>query len=344
MNLKYFIKEIKYYKELDGGIKRVGAKFLLTRTPLKKAVNIPLYNKIYNSIIKKKAKKINPYMLTIEIASICNAKCIMCPYVSMKRKKKIMDEKTFKNVLNKILKNEKMKYVKFTGLGDPLCDKDFEKKIEYINKNFDTKIVIFTNAGLLTKERAEKLLKLYIFKINFSINGVGKEYKKSMNLDYNKTLENVNYFIKRKKELGKKYPLINVSSLILNEKQKKDFELFKKQWISKVDSITPCIPSNWSGKLDEKMVKKSFRNKMWACISLWKELFVNVEGDVVLCHIDYECDKKFGNLNKDSYEAIRKNLQETKNQHLQGKFIPKACKNCVSSFDTSVDWWGDVKK
>ena len=154
MNLKYLFKEIKYYKELDGGLKRVGAKFLLTRTPLKKIVNIPLYNKIYSSVIRKKSKKINPYMLTIEIASICNAKCIMCPYISMRRRKKIMDEKTFKNVLDKILKNEKIKYVKFTGLGDPLCDKEFEEKIKYINENYNTRVVIFTNAGLLTKERA----------------------------------------------------------------------------------------------------------------------------------------------------------------------------------------------
>ena len=88
------------------------------------------------------------------------------------------------------------------------------------------------------------------------------------------------------------------------------------------------------------MAKSAFRGKTWACISLWKELFVNVEGDVVLCHIDYECDKKFGNLNKDSYATIQKNLNETKAEHLKGQFIPKACKNCVSSFDTSVDWWG----
>ncbi len=340
MSLKYLLKELKYYQELDGGLKRVIAKFLLTRTPLKKIVNTSFYNKIYAGVIKNKAKKLKPYMLTIEDTSICNAKCLMCPYTSMKRAKKIMTEETFKNVLNKILKNEKVKYVKFTGLGDPLCDKNLEKKIKYINDNFDTRVVLFTNGGLLTKERTEELLKLNIFKINFSVNGVGEEYKKNMALDYNKTIENIEYFLKRKKELGKKYPLVNISSLILNEKQKKDFDKFREEWINKVDSITPCIPSNWSGKVDEKMAKSAFRGKTWACISLWKELFVNVEGDVVLCHIDYECDKKFGNLNKDSYATIQKNLNETKAEHLKGQFIPKACKNCVSSFDTSVDWWG----
>jgi len=342
MGLKYLFKEAKYYKELDGGLKRVIAKFMLTRTPLKRIVNTPIYNKIYANVIRKKANKIKPYMLTIEDTSICNARCLMCPYTSMKRAKKIMTEEIFKKVINTILKKEKIKYVKFTGLGDPLCDKNLEKRIDYINKNYDTRVVLFTNGGLLTKERTDKLLKTNLFKINFSVNGVGEEYKKNMGLEYNKTIENIEYFLKRKKELGKKYPLINLSCLILNEKQKKDFDKFKGEWISKVDSITPCIPSNWSGKVDEKMAKQAFRGKTWACISLWKELFVNVEGDVVLCHIDYECDKKFGNLNKDSYETIEKNLNETKAQHLNGQFIPKACQNCVSSFDTSVDWWGDI--
>ena len=339
-SLKYLIKEIKYYKELDGGLKRVAIKFLLTRTPLKKIVNTALYNKIYAHLIKKKANKIMPHMLTIEDSSICNARCVMCPYSSMKREKKIMAEETFKKTVDTILPAEKIKYIKFTGLGEPLCDKDLEKRIEYINKNYDTRIILFTNGGLLTKERADNLLKLNIFKINFSINGVKEEYENNMKLNYERTIENIKYFLKAKKDLGNKYPLVNISSVLINEKQKNDFESFKQEWVNEVDSIISCLPSNWSGKVDEKIAKQSFRGRTWACANLWKEIYVNVDGNIVLCDIDYECEKKFGNINTDSYAAIKKNLDETKAQHLKGDFVPNACKNCVSSFDTSVDWWG----
>lgn len=338
MNLKYLIKEARYYKHIDEGLKRVGIKFLLAKTPLKKIVNSSLYNKAYRNIIKKKSAKFKPYLLGLENTNICNAKCIMCPHSKMKRKKQVMNQEDFEKIINNLMKTEKIEKIIFVGLGEPLCDKELERKIKFLNKNYKIKVIVFTNAALLKKERVESLLKLDILKINFSVNGTEKDYKKIMGLNYQNTIKNINYFLKRKKELGEKFPLTNISLMVL-DKDKEKLEELRKFWMNKVDSVRIYEPSNWSGEVDPEVVKESFRNKRWPCINLWKEIAVNVNGNVIRCHRDYESEIKLGNLKKESYSEIKKELGKIKQRHLLGDFNMSQCVDCENSFESSLDWW-----
>ena len=41
-------------------------------------------------LVRKKKERF-PELLSIELSSVCNAKCIMCPHVSMDRRKQHMD-------------------------------------------------------------------------------------------------------------------------------------------------------------------------------------------------------------------------------------------------------------
>lgn len=337
MNLKYILKEVKYYKLVDGNLKRVIFKFIFSKSPIKRVVNSNIYNKIYGKMISQKSKKFRPYIISIENTSLCNARCVMCPHSKMKRKQNIMSQKDFEIIIDKIMEKEKIKYIMFTGLGEPLCDPHFEKKIKYINDKYGTRIIIFTNAGLLTKERTERLLKLKIFKINFSVNGPKEDYKKNMGLDYEKAVRNINYFLKIKKERGLKFPITNISVIKLDNDNEK-YERFKNEWVDKVDSVIVFTPSNWSGNLSEDIVKKSFRNKRWACFGLWKNIEIDAEGNVVKCHGDYESVIKFGNLIKEDYSQIVKKRDEMKQKHLAGDFSTQGCDTC-GNFESSLDWW-----
>ena len=339
MSLKYLLKEAKYYKKVDGSLKRIFLKCLFAKTPLKKTVNSRLYSLIYSKMIGKKSSIIGPSILSIENTNICNAKCIMCPHSIMKRKQKVMKQKDFEKIVNKVMKEEKIKFVTITGFGEPLIDRGIGKKIEFVNKKYpDAKIIIFTNASLLTKELSEKLLKLKVFKINFSINSIKSEYKKIMGLDYDKTISNIDYFIKKKKDLKKDYPLVNVSLMVLND-NKRNIDEFLKQWQDKADSVMTYLPSDWAGALDHAIIKTQFKDKRWPCMALWKNITVDVEGRVIVCCRDYESISSLGNLLKEDYNKIKSRIKALQERHLKGDYDYSVCAKCDNSFDSSLDWW-----
>ena len=336
MNLKYLRKEAKYYKKVDGSLKRIVTKFLLAKTPLRRLVNSKLYNKIYKKKIKRGINK-RPYILSIENTNICNAKCIMCPHVKMKRKQRVMNQKDFEKIVNNVMAHEKPKFITITGFGEPLADKHLDGKIKWLNNKYpDLKIIIFTNASLLDKKLTEKLLKLKIFKLNFSINGTRKNYNRIMGLDYEDTMKKINYFLKRKKELKNKI-LMNASLMILDD-NKKDIKQFIDYWMEKMDSVMAYLPSDWAGEV-EMVVKTPFKNKRWPCMTLWKFVTVDVDGNAIMCCRDYESKFKLGNLIKEDYNKIKDKINIIKKQHLKMNFSRPICKSCDNSFDSSLDWW-----
>jgi radical SAM protein with 4Fe4S-binding SPASM domain len=235
-----------------------------------------------------------------------------------------------------------IKTLTITGFGEPLIDKEIVKKIEFVNSNYPKlKIDIYSNASLLTEELTEKLLKTDLHKINFSINGTQDVYKKIMSLDYENTVKNIVYFLEKRKELKKKFPLVNISLMIIkeNEKEVKDFQKF---WLDKVDSVMIYFPSDWAGKQDINYVSGNpFKAKRWPCRVLWEYITVDVDGNLIMCCRDYESSVKFGNLLKqDAKEVFEgKKLTEIRNNHLKENFSMPICSKCDNSFDSSLNWW-----
>ncbi|MFA5173818.1 MAG: radical SAM/SPASM domain-containing protein [Candidatus Pacearchaeota archaeon] len=339
MDLKYLIKELKYYKKLKG-LSRAIKKYSLSRTFLKNSVNSPFYNKIYGNNIKKKAKILKPYILQIENTNLCNARCVMCPHTIMKRKAKVMSLKNFKKIINNVLNRYDIKKLVITGFGEPFMDKNLIDKIKYINEKYPKlKIEIYTNASLLDQKTADEILKTKIEKMTFSINGTESNYKKIMGLDYEKTKNNVVYFLKKNKELGNPI-LTNVSLMILKENEI-DVKNFIDFWSPFSDSVRVYPPSDWAGALNEMVKRPSFKYKRWPCMTLWNAVTVDVEGKVIMCCRDYESKVTFGNLINEDILKIResKKFQDLLKNQLDFEFSTPICSKCDNSFDSSLDWW-----
>jgi radical SAM protein with 4Fe4S-binding SPASM domain len=343
MSLKHLFKEIIYYKRLDGGLKRIGTKFILAKTPLKKWVNTSLYNSIYENKIMKKTQKIEPVFLQIENTNICNANCIMCPHTSMKREKKIMSRKDFEKIVDNVLeKYPKIKTLIITGFGEPFVDKEIIEKINFVNKKYpNLQIDIYTNANLLDKKIIQDLFNTKLHKINFSVNGTRETYKKMMGLDYEKTLKNILEFLELKKKSGKKFPLVNISLMIMKENEK-DVGEFQNFWLDKADSVMIYPPSNWTGKQKINFATSNpFKQKRWPCGALWQFITVDVDGNLIMCCRDYESVVKFGNLLEKNIEDIfdGKKFNELRKKQLEKNFDTLICKNCDNCFDSSLNWW-----
>lgn len=343
MSLKHLWNEIRYYRNLEGSIKRIGTKFILAKTPLRKIVNTDIYGMIYGKRIKKKTKRIKPKFIQIENTNLCNARCIMCPHTIMKREKKTMKQKDFEIIIDNIINNyPTIKRITITGFGEPFADKEIIKKIKFLNEKFpDIEIDIYTNASLLTKKLSDEILNSEIHKINFSVNGTGNTYKKMMGLNYEDTIKNISYFLEKKRELGKKFPLVNISLMIVRENEK-DIKDFQKFWMNRADSVMIYPPSDWAGK--KKLNYSSpmpFRKKRWACGALWNYITVDVDGNVIMCCRDYESTIKFGNLLRENAKKVYEGeeMNRIRKRQTEINFSMPICSNCDNSFDSSLEWW-----
>lgn len=339
MDLKYLIKEAKYYRKVTG-LSRAIKKFILTKTPIKNYVNNWLYSYFYKRAIKKKSRIWQPSVLQIENTNICNAKCIMCPHIHMKRKQKIMDLEDFKKIIDNVMSSYKIKRMTLNGFGEPFVDKGIIEKIRYVNKKYPwLKIDIFTNANLLDKKLADELLKTNVNRITFSINGTKKNYKKIMDLDYNKTHENVMYFLKNNLKKKKK-TLTNISLMILDE-NKEEVQRFINFWSPYSDSVMAYASSDWAGGVGNIIQTTPFKyNKRWPCTYFWTNITVDVDGNMVLCCRDYESKGEFGNLLKQSITEIRnsKRFRNFKKMQLRNDFTMPVCSRCDIRFESSIDW------
>lgn len=342
MNIKNLIQETIYYIKLEG-VSRPLKKFLLYQSKLSRFVNSQWYNKIYMKRILKKAKTLTPKILQIETTNGCNARCLMCPKIHMKRKVKTMNLGDFKKVLDNVMKNYKIKRLTINGFGEPLIDKGIIEKIKYVNKEYPKlKLDIYTNASLLTKDKADSLLDAKLGRVTFSINGVGEDYKKVMGLDYETTKKNVLYFLNQKKKL-KKSVLVNVSMMILKENAKKA-EQFVEFWKQHADSARAYYPSDWAGELKENLGEQKipYGRKQWPCSALWTHIVIHSGGEFIVCCRDYESKVQFGNLIKgDDIKKLRNSekFKELQRQHLNFNFSSPVCSTCDHAYDSSIEWW-----
>jgi MoaA/NifB/PqqE/SkfB family radical SAM enzyme len=124
--------------------------------------------------------------LQIEVSSYCNAKCIFCPYSTVKRAKGFMDMDLFKKIIDEAtLSMEKFHEVQLTGLGESLLDKLFEDRIRYVKEKMPgMQVGVYTNGTYLTPERFESLADAGLDYVVVSLNALtGDQRKRVMRLD-----------------------------------------------------------------------------------------------------------------------------------------------------------------
>jgi len=340
--MSYFIKMVGFF------IRKI--KFFYSSSPLFRNffswfASTPLYFIIMKHKISSQIKKDQkgPFNLVIETSNFCNARCLMCPYKTMKRVKKIMSDEIFEKIISRV-KKEKLPINKvfFSGMGEPLTDPKLITRIAAVKK-LGFPVRLYTNASLLTAAISQKLVDSGVDEVNISFNGTNpQEYEKIMGLNFQKTVQNINKLIEIKNPrpygwsfrfLGIKHqshsprPFVQISSIVIEE-NKKSIQKHLKSWQGKVDSVTVSLAHQWGGgvKISSKLkVKSSTREpeqefgsglpctqrgtraklkKVYPCRSLWHTLVIDSRGNFVVCCRDYESKYVLGNVITHSFAVI----------------------------------------
>ena len=233
--------------------------------------------------------------INIDVNTSCTRRCSYCPNSVYERgllkNQKLMDENTFKKIIDELAK------VKYRGVlspvhyGEPLLDKRIFRLMAYAKKKLPkATLLIYSNGDCLTPSAYEKLISSGVTKFILTQHGITKS-----------------------KRLGELFEHIKRNP---NKKVRTNF--------SKFNENTPLL--NRGGLVKPKNVLYEP-----GCIWPNNALVIDVDGNVILCCNDYLSTIKFGNVSKKSLLEIweDKKYKNIRRDLIKKRFKLSICKKCV---------------
>ena len=288
--------------------------------------------------------------ITMDISSVCNAKCPYCPRQREGHPFKnndIMSEEVFNTIFKQLEKLPKVRTINLYAYGEPLLNKNAGKFIQKLRTLKNRYLVLSTNTTNMEKFTEDLML---LDKIQFSIEGWDKEsYEKTrVNLVFEETLEKIKNFdieIKKRRASGLCTPKRVIHCLYTKNA---NLEAFVKLWSPYVDEMrfTPLgTYSTWDNGIPKQHQIKELENDIFNyyekkdlthyCSYVKRCITLNSAGKVVLCCSDFE-----QNLNLGDYSDLVKAFKNPFFKNLARKMIlnePNYCDACVLQYKIPID-------
>ncbi len=259
----------------------------------------------------------------LEITNNCNLNCYFCPSSTLKNHE-FMSTHDIKNYILELKNYTDTLYLHI--LGEPLTHPNFEEIVELCNKN-NLKVRVTTNGTLLSKYNFQNI---NISKLNISLQSLinfSSDYLGKYFTNLKEMLEQVHEKLEKGK-IGIDLRLWNDKNNINVQKLNKLIEnyLNKIVQIDKYPNIRVSTEDEftWPNELDD------CNHNVVKCLGGKTHLGVRVNGDVVLCCLDYQSKTKIGNLKFQSLkEIIEGEIYQSSMKALQaGKAYFSLCASC----------------
>jgi radical SAM protein with 4Fe4S-binding SPASM domain len=286
-----------------------------------------------------------PEYLNFAVSTACQAKCIFCP---RERGTLIKDKFLKPELMEKILKEtSQSNYTGIIGLnenGEPLLNPDFVEILELVRRYHpNNKVVLYSNMGLMTKEKSYQILKLGLDEIHFNVDGASAEtYNYFKGLDFEKVKQNIFDFLDNRDKLNSKCKIFLQMVSVHNYEK----SIGKK---SKFKDDTYDILKFWQTKLDPSDDMSISDIKYWALqnkqnvnrekkpcpffSTTLDHLYINSDGRVYMCWVDQNCQLTIGDLNDQTIKEIwhGKPRERVINLLVEKRFeeIGKPCSTCL---------------
>ncbi|MGK5094794.1 radical SAM/SPASM domain-containing protein [Deltaproteobacteria bacterium TL4] len=246
-----------------------------------------------------------PKRVLLELTSKCNSFCTMCPRNTLTREEQHMDTSLAKKIIQQLAE------VGISGLwlyniGESLLHPDFFEILKFCRKfdNLGT-IWLSTNGAILNSQLIDKLFKIPVDILNYSVNAMSEEQYKKINpsLSFQRVQANLKQLLQRKKELGVSKPLLRLQMIempfVLHE-----IEEFKKVFGPQADMIS--INKLEVFNQDVLSLEKNTTNtQITKCNRLEREdFFIFSDGSVSCCDTDFNCTMNVGNLGVSTLKEI----------------------------------------
>ncbi len=281
--------------------------------------------------LKLKELQSIPLQLNIEITSICNAKCIMCPRHDMERKMEVMSFETYKNIIAQAKKLGIQKFA-LNGYGEIFTARqDYGNFIIHLRKEIpNAYILINTNGSLMDAKAAQLLIDQKVNTVHIDIDGATKETFEKIreNLRFEMVVGNVKKLVETRRQQKAALPIVRVG-ILSQPANRHEVEDHQNQWRGVADFVGTDIIVSRGGSVD---VKDGMRDVGHPCYLLWSEMNIWSDGGVVLCCDDWNAEENMGNVRTHSLVEIWNSakFQKYRGLHTDGRANEiKMCKNCT---------------
>lgn len=284
-----------------------------------------------------------PFVVQIFPFYGCNFKCNYCIFSISKAErhfisdKVMMDFDLFKKAVDDMaLFPEKIKVLRFVGIGEPLLHKKIVQMVDYAaSANVANLIEILTNASLLTPALSDALINAGLSRLVVSLQGTSSEqYRKTSRaeIDFKTFTGNLGYFYKHKGS-AQMYVKIVDSALEGAGDKRAFYDIFGK--ISDTMAIEHTVPIH-SGVIYEHMSQQKAHqttqfglplSEVKVCPQPFFTMQINPDGKIVPCY-SFEYPEILGDCNRQSVVEIWNGDKYNRFRRIMLTGIDKASKIC----------------
>jgi radical SAM protein with 4Fe4S-binding SPASM domain len=326
-------------------------RFFKNSNPIKKKVlqQSPPLNREELYAAFEKLRRRNPCVFNIETTNACNMTCIMCPRTSlMKRRIQHMDMALFEKILKQIpvhKKNDLEKFYRFIrkeysvfpedrnentfyfytvaksltmhGFGEPVLDPYISERVALCQK-YNIPTYFSCVPANIDVAKITAMMKAGLGTIKFSIDALDDQTQRKIRGErsnftnsYKKICELIDFKVKEKSV--KTQIVVTMIALSNKKEDLRVYRDFMALWRNKeVFAYVKSQDNRWFHEDDTGLESKSHYAAQY-CEFPWLSLTIMVDGTVVPCSQDYNCEMKLG-------DARRQSLKEIWNSRLYAKF------------------------
>lgn len=243
---------------------------------------------------------VTPYVVQFFPIYACNFKCKYCHH-SIKNDKRcfvtdkaVMEYSLFEKCIDELsLFPDKIKTLRFVGMGEPLMHKDIVRMVDYaVTKNVANTVEILTNGSLLTNSMSDKLISAGVDRLVVSLQGTSeKKYKEisDFKLNLEEFVDNLRYFYLNKKHTHMYLKIVDCALEDMEDGQR-FFQLFGDVCDSiSIETTVPIFPGVEFNKELEYDQNKLTQfglpiTNTTICPQPFYTMQINPDGKVVGCH------------------------------------------------------------
>lgn len=258
-----------------------------------------------------------PFVVFVDPSDACNFKCRFCPTSDRELMKKVgrpwkqMPLELFKKIADDMTKfPKKIEVLRLYKDGEPLINKDFPAMIKYAKEiKASNRIDTTTNASLLTKKKAEEIVKAGLDRINISIYGIKSEHYSAFSgvkLEFKQILENVRNFYEIREQCEM---LVKINGDQLTEEEKNVFLEYFGDYTDKIyiEHTMSCWPEfNLRGvDVNPKVgIYGQQIKEVEVCPYPFYSIAINSDGVVSVCFLDWGRKLGLGNIREESLKDV----------------------------------------
>lgn len=274
-----------------------------------------------------------PFRMWIDLTTVCNLRCPICPQSVRPLVPAYMDFNLYKKIIDEI--KEYVFDINLAVIGESLLHPRLSEMIAYAQRN---RVItrLHTNATILSEELGKKIIGSGLSFISFSVDGFDKEsYEKvRVGARYETVVANIRRFLELKKHLKSRLPYVVIKTIVNPDQLDTTLQdQFQRQFKGlRVNRFRLNPMHNFGGKITNVQFAMGRRIP---CYIAWFGLTVLADGRIVPCCMDFWGDYVLGDVKKDTLYGC---WNSEKMVALRQKLIQREadelalCKGCYFTF------------